>query len=295
MKDIKKAVIPVAGFGTRFLPFTKAMPKEMLPIIDKPTIQFIVEELVACGITDILLVTSSHANKRAIEDHFDQSIALEQMLTEKEKFIELKEINEISNLANIHYIRQKEIKGLGDAILCAESFIGDEPFAVILGDDIVVNDNEPVIGQLIKTYQKFNTSILGTQEVLIEDINKYGIVQLEKKKKDGKIIDIIEKPSLNIAPSNNAVLGRYILTPTIFKYLKVQKPGMGNEIQLTDAIKSLLNEEDVHICNFIGKRYDIGDKLGFIKAIIDFSLKDQNLSCDVYKYLEEIINDRNGE
>ncbi len=289
MKQVKKAVIPVAGFGTRFLPFTKAMPKEMLPIVDKPTIQYIVEEAVRSGIEDIIFVTASHSNKRAIEDHFDYSPTLENLLRKKNKLDFLDEVHDISDMANIHYIRQKEAKGLGHAICCAESFIGDEPFAVLLGDDVVVGDT-PAIKQLVDAYQQTGTSIMGVQEVEMSQVDKYGIVSLEKNDASiEKMTDFVEKPKKEEAPSNRAVLGRYILTPTIFKYLKTQSEGAGNEIQLTDAVKRMMVEEDVYACTFEGQRHDIGDKLGFLKATVDFALEREDVKDDFYKYLQERI------
>ncbi len=289
MKKITKAVIPVAGFGTRFLPFTKAMPKEMLPIIDKPTIQYIVEEAVKAGITDILFVTAAHSNKRSIEDHFDTNLELEMLLEKKGKEEFLKEIKELSSLANIQYIRQKEAKGLGDAILCSKTFVGSDSFAVLLGDDVVVGD-VPAIGQLIKAYETKESSIMGVQEVKKEDVNKYGIVSLDNCEGNlEKMNDFVEKPNANDAPSNKAVLGRYILTPTIFEYLETQKEGAGNEIQLTDAVKRMMEKEDVYAFAFEGKRYDIGDKLGFLKATVDFALQREGLKEDFRKFLETKI------
>ncbi len=284
-KKITKAVIPVAGFGTRFLPFTKAMPKEMLPIIDKPTIQYIIEEAVAAGIEDILIVTASHSNKRAIEDHFDASKTLETMLEEKEKFEFLEMVKNISQMANIHYIRQKEARGLGDAILCAKTFMGDEAFAILLGDDIVVSD-EPAIGQLVKAYEQTGSSQMGVQEVDCSQVNKYGVVACAGENDIEIMTDFVEKPALEEAPSNKAVLGRYILTPTIFKYLADQGIGAGNEVQLTDAVKRMMVEEDVYACTFDGQRYDIGDKLGFLKATVDFALERDDLKEDLEEYLK---------
>lgn len=286
MSTIKKAVIPVAGFGTRFLPFTKAMPKEMLPIIDKPTIQYIVEEAVASGITDLLFVTASHSNKRAIEDHFDSNLELETILERKEKHLFLEMIKDISSLANIQYVRQKEAKGLGHAIACAKTFIGQDDFAVLLGDDVVVSE-KPVTRQLIDAYDKTGTSIMGVQEVKDEDVNKYGIVKLAKKDSElEQMTDFVEKPELKDAPSNRAVLGRYILTNKIFKYLETQEIGAGNEIQLTDAVKRLMEEEKVYAYTFSGKRYDIGDKVGFLKATVDFALSRDELKDEFREFLK---------
>ncbi len=283
-RKITKAVIPVAGFGTRFLPFTKAMPKEMLPIIDKPTIQYIIEEAVSAGIEDILIVTASHSNKRAIEDHFDASKTLETMLEEKEKFEFLDMVKGISQMANIHYIRQKEARGLGDAILCAKTFMGDEPFAILLGDDVVVSD-EPAIGQLVKAYEETGCSQMGVQEVDQSQVNKYGIVDSAGIDAVEVMSDFVEKPNVEDAPTNKAVLGRYILTPTIFKYLADQTLGAGNEVQLTDAVKRMMAEEDVYACTFSGKRYDIGDKLGFLKATVDFALEREELKDEFAEFL----------
>ena len=285
MKKIKKAVIPVAGFGTRFLPFTKAMPKEMLPIIDKPTIQYIVEEAVKSGIEDILFVTASHSNKRAIEDHFDHSENLENLLKSKGKDEFVKMIEGISSMANIHYIRQKEAKGLGHAILCAKSFIGDEPFAVLLGDDVVIGDI-PATKQLISAYEQVGYSIMGVQEVQSQDVSKYGVVAIEESNSNlSKMNDFVEKPNINEAPSNKAVLGRYILTPLIFDYLQTQGKGSGNEIQLTDAVKRMMEKEPVYALSFSGSRYDIGDKMGFLKATVDFALERDELKDEFLEFL----------
>ncbi len=289
MKKITKAVIPVAGFGTRFLPFTKAMPKEMLPIIDKPTIQYIVEEAVAAGIEDILIVTASHSNKRAIEDHFDASKSLEQMLEEKEKFEFLEVVRNISHMANVHYIRQKEAKGLGDAILCAKTFMGDDPFAILLGDDVVVSDN-PAIGQLMAAYDQTGCSQMGVQEVEQSQVSKYGVVACPGQADVEVMTDFVEKPAIEDAPSNKAVLGRYVLTPNIFKYLESQERGAGNEVQLTDAVKRMMDEEDVYACTFNGLRYDIGDKLGFLKATVDFALEREDLKEE----FKEFLNSKNS-
>ncbi|WOO86401.1 UTP--glucose-1-phosphate uridylyltransferase GalU [Mollicutes bacterium LVI A0039] len=287
MKKVTKAVIPVAGFGTRFLPFTKAMPKEMLPIIDKPTIQYIIEEAVQAGITDILIITASHSNKRAIEDHFDSSKSLEQVLIEKQKTEEYELIKSISNMANIHYIRQKEAKGLGDAILCAKTFVGNDPFAVLLGDDIVVNET-PAIAQLVAGYEQTSCSQIGVQEVDSSEVNKYGIVDCAGESSVEPMTDFVEKPSVEQAPSNKAVLGRYILTPTIFDYLQDQERGVGNEVQLTDAVKRMMDVEDVYACTFAGRRFDIGDKLGFLKATVTFALEREDLRDEFTDFLNSI-------
>ncbi len=293
MKKVTKAVIPAAGFGTRFLPATKSQPKEMLPIIDKPTIQYIIEEAVASGITDILIITSPY--KKSIEDHFDKSFELEQLLLNANKTEEYEMIKSIADIANVHYVRQKEAKGLGHAILCAKAFVGDEPFAVLLGDDIVVNEvNEiPATKQLIMQYEKTNSSVVGVQEVKLEDVSKYGVVKPDNEKTNDKnlkkLIGMVEKPKPEEAPSRLAVLGRYILDPKIFPLLETQGKGKGNEIQLTDAIARLMEGEKVYSYNFSGKRYDVGDKFGFIQATIDFALNRDDLKEKVSNYLQEKI------
>jgi len=284
---VKKAIIPAAGFGTRFLPATKAMPKEMLPIVDKPTIEYIVEEAINSGIEDIIIVTGK--GKRAIEDHFDHSFELEQNLRLKSKYDLLNKVQKSSNMIDIHYIRQKEPKGLGHAVWCARKFIGNEPFAVLLGDDIV-RSTTPCLKQLIMQYERTQSSVIGVQQVKDEDVPKYGIV-------DGKEIEnrlfqinrLIEKPTLEKAPSNLAILGRYILNPTIFNILAEQKPGVGNEIQLTDAITTLNEFESVYAYDFIGKRYDVGEKLGFIKTTIDIALEKESLRTELLDYLMMVL------
>ncbi|MBD1382451.1 UTP--glucose-1-phosphate uridylyltransferase GalU [Metabacillus arenae] len=287
---IRKAIIPAAGLGTRFLPATKAQPKEMLPIVDKPTIQYIVEEAVQSGIEDIIVI--SGRGKRAIEDHFDKAYELEETLYKKEKFDRLQEIQEISNMVNIHYIRQKEPRGLGHAISCASSFIGNEPFAVLLGDDIVRSE-KPCLAQLIDVYDKYESSVVGVQQVAREDVSKYGIIApLNNKSLDNGVLSlasVVEKPSADEAPSDFAIMGRYILTPEIFSILKDLPPGSGNEIQLTDAIKLLNEIQTVLAYDFAGKRYDVGDKFGFIKATIDFALERDDLNSQVQSYLSELV------
>ena len=284
---VKKAVIPAAGLGTRFLPATKAQPKEMLPIVDKPTIQYIIEEAVASGIEEILIITGR--NKRAIEDHFDKSIELEMDLKSKKKDDLLEIVDDISNMADIYYIRQKEPKGLGHAIHCAKTFVGNEPFAVMLGDD-VVDAKVPCLKQLIDVYNEYNTTILGVQEVAKEDVNKYGIIA-HKHIEDRvyKVKDLVEKPSIEDAPSNIAILGRYIISPDIFNILEHTAPGAGGEIQLTDALKELLKNEAMYAYVFEGKRYDVGDKLGFLKATVEFALKRDDLKYDFAEYLYKLM------
>jgi UTP--glucose-1-phosphate uridylyltransferase len=287
---VKKAIIPAAGLGTRFLPATKAQPKEMLPIVDKPTIQYIVEEAIESGIEDIIIVTGR--GKRAIEDHFDKSYELEETLAVKEKFDILKEIQEISNLANIHYIRQKEPKGLGHAIACASSFIGNEPFAVMLGDDIVESDT-PCLKQLINVFNRYQSSVIGVQQVPDQDVSKYGIINPKSKEIEPKTLAIeslVEKPKLEDAPSNYAIMGRYVLHPEIFTILKNLPPGAGKEIQLTDAINQLNDSQAVLAYHFDGRRYDVGDKLGFVKATVDFALNREDLKADVQAYLKGITD-----
>ncbi|MDZ5471714.1 UTP--glucose-1-phosphate uridylyltransferase GalU [Bacillus sp. 31A1R] len=290
---IRKAIIPAAGLGTRFLPATKAQPKEMLPIVDKPTIQYIVEEAVQSGIEDIIII--SGRGKRAIEDHFDKSYELEETLAKKGKMDLLRKIEPISKLANIHYIRQKEPKGLGDAIYCARSFIGDEPFAVMLGDDIVQAET-PCMKQLITVYNECGGSIVGVQSVSDDQVSKYGIIEPELTITDQffTLKSIVEKPSLKDAPSNFAVMGRYILDPAIFSILENTPAGTGNEIQLTDAIQRLIGKQSVYSYIFEGNRYDVGDKLGFIKATIELSLKREDLREDLMQYIKNLIETEEG-
>ena len=287
MKKIKKAIIPAAGLGTRFLPATKAQPKEMLPIVDKPTLQYIIEEAIESGIEEILIVTGR--SKKSIEDHFDRSIELELELEKKGKTDMLKMVQDISNMVNIHYIRQKEPKGLGHAIYCAKSFIGDEPFAVLLGDDIV-DAKTPCLKQMIDCYNEYQTTILGVQEVPDSEVDKYGIINAKPIEENVyKIKDMIEKPNLNEAPSNIAILGRYILTPTIFKILETQQPGKGGEIQLTDALRTLVKSEALYAYIFEGKRYEVGDKLGFLEATVDYALKNPELKDKFIEIIKQKI------
>ncbi|MBB5174542.1 UTP--glucose-1-phosphate uridylyltransferase GalU [Texcoconibacillus texcoconensis] len=286
---VRKAIIPAAGLGTRFLPASKAQPKEMLPIVDKPTIQYIVEEAVEAGIEDIIIV--SGRGKRAIEDHFDKSYELEETLIKKDKWDILDEVQEITNMANIHYIRQKEPKGLGHAISVASRFIGDEPFAVLLGDDIV-SAEKPCLKQIIDTFERHHTSVVGVQPVPDEDVSKYGIVAPKAGQVEPGVIHVdglVEKPTQEDAPSNYAIMGRYVLRPEIFDILKLLPPGAGNEVQLTDAIKELNKKQAVLAYEFSGKRYDVGDKFGFVKATVDFALEREDLSRDVLEYLEQIL------
>lgn len=288
MNRVKKAVIPAAGLGTRFLPATKAQPKEMLPIVDTPTIQYIVEEAVASGIEDIIII--SGRNKRSIEDHFDKSYELEESLVKKEKYDLLQQIQGISNLANIHYIRQKEAKGLGDAIYCASHFIGNEPFAVLLGD-IIIKSAMPSLQQLIQVHKRYERSVVGVKQVPNDEVSKYGIIapnQTDSEENVFVIKDLVEKPSSTIAPSNLAIIGRYILTPGIFRAIEETPKGAGNEVQLTDAIKQLSDKEVIQACLVEGLLYDIGDKFGFVKATIDFALERSDLKEEVTDYIKKI-------
>ena len=280
---VRKAIIPAAGLGTRFLPATKAQPKEMLPIVDKPTIQYIIEEAVASGIEEILIITGR--NKKSIEDHFDKSVELEMELEKSGKQEMLEMVRGISDMVDIHYIRQKEPRGLGHAIHCAKSFVGNEPFAVMLGDD-VVESQVPCLKQLINCFNEYKTTILGVQTVEPENVNKYGIVDgLHIEDRVYKVKRLVEKPSVEEAPSNVAILGRYIITPQIFEILENTKPGKGNEIQLTDALEELIRHEAMYAYNFEGKRYDVGDKLGFLQATVEFALKREELRDSFIEYL----------
>ncbi|HBI93261.1 MAG TPA: UTP--glucose-1-phosphate uridylyltransferase [Terrisporobacter glycolicus] len=282
-KRVKKAIIPAAGLGTRFLPATKAQAKEMLPIVDKPTLQYIIEEAIASGIEEILIVTGR--NKKCIEDHFDRSVELELELEKKGKSAMLEMVQDISNMVNIHYIRQKEPKGLGHAVHCAKSFIGNEPFAVLLGDDIV-DAKTPCLKQMINAYDEYKTSILGVQQVDKDKVNKYGILDVKHiEDRVYKVKDMVEKPTIEEAPSNIAILGRYIITPAIFDILENQEPGKGGEIQLTDALQTLATKEAIYAYNFEGRRYDVGDKLGFLEATVDFALKRPELRDDFVDFL----------
>ncbi|CAB1251679.1 UTP--glucose-1-phosphate uridylyltransferase GalU [Clostridium sp. MT-14] len=284
--NVKKAIIPAAGLGTRFLPATKAQPKEMLPIVDKPTIQYIIEEAVASGIEEILIITGR--NKRAIEDHFDKSVELEKELDSKGKGDLLKMVQDISNMADIYYIRQKEPRGLGHAISCAKTFVGNQPFAVMLGDD-VVDSKVPCLKQLIACYDEYKTSIIGVQEVDKNEVYKYGIVKgMYIENKVYKVKDLIEKPKVEEAPSNIAILGRYIITPSIFEILDNTTPGKGGEIQLTDALRTLAQNEAMYAYAFEGRRYDVGDKLGFLQATVEYALKRDELKKPFMKYLLDL-------
>lgn len=289
MQKIRKAVIPAAGFGTRFLPETKAMPKEMLPIVDKPTIQYIVEEIKASGIDQILII-SGHA-KRAIEDHFDSSPELEQHLYESGKMDLLREVRKVASV-KIHYTRQQYMRGLWDAILCAKDFIDGEPFGIILGDDVVYNANgEPALRQLMDQYEKTGGTVIGCQVVKPEQVSSYGIVDGVKTDDPNllKVKDMIEKPSVEEAPSRFAALGRYVITPEVFDVLEQTKPGKGGEIQLTDALRVMAHNGSVYAYNFTGKRYDTGNKLGYLKATVEFALRRPDLGPQFRQYLKDLL------
>ncbi|GLB58989.1 UTP--glucose-1-phosphate uridylyltransferase GalU [Cytobacillus sp. NCCP-133] len=288
MKKVRKAIIPAAGLGTRFLPATKAMPKEMLPIVDKPTIQYIVEEAVASGIEDIIIVTGK--GKRAIEDHFDHSFELEENLMKKQKFDLLEKVKEPSKV-DIHYIRQKEPKGLGHAVWCARKFIGDEPFAVLLGDDIVQSDT-PCLRQLMDEYESTLSSVIGVQTVSAEETHRYGIIDpSDQSGRRYQVNHFVEKPKQGTAPSNLAIMGRYILTPEIFLFLEQHELGAGGEIQLTDAIQKLNQIQRVFAYDFEGVRYDVGEKFGFIKTTIEMALKDEGLRDELVRFMDERLSE----
>jgi UTP--glucose-1-phosphate uridylyltransferase len=290
MTRIKKAIIPAAGLGTRFLPATKAQPKEMLPIVDKPTIQYIVEEAVKSGIEDIIIVTGR--TKKAIEDHFDKSVELEMELEKKDSQELLQIARDVSQIANLYYIRQKEPKGLGHAVLTARTFIGNEPFAVLLGDDVITSE-VPALKQMMDIFEEKQSTILGVQTVPLSQVSQYGIIKGEKL--DDRLYtvkDMIEKPAIEKAPSNVAALGRYIITPAIFDLLENQEVGAGGEIQLTDALCKLAQIEPMYAYDFVGKRYDVGSKMGFLQATVEFALEREELKEEFMAYLQEIVNKR---
>lgn len=286
---VRKAVIPAAGLGTRFLPATKAQPKEMLPIVDKPTIQYIVEEAARSGIEDIIIITGR--TKKAIEDHFDRSIELEYELERTRKDEMLLTVREISDLANIHYIRQKEARGLGHAVYCASSFIGSEPFAVLLGDD-VIHSKTPALRQLIDLHEQTGASILGVQRVPEDQVSRYGIVRPDGEIKNGycKVKELVEKPTPKTAPSNIAIMGRYIIDPAIFPILRDTAPGAINEIQLTDGLNTLAKSHAIYACEFEGQRYDVGDKMGFLAATVEFALRRPELRDVFGEYLGRVVD-----
>ena len=287
-RRITKAVIPAAGLGTRFLPITKSQPKEMVPVVDKPTIQYVVEEAVASGIDDILIITGR--GKRAIEDHFDRSFELEAELKKKNDHALLAELETIAELADIHYIRQKVAAGLGHAVLCAKKHIGEHPFAVLLGDIITLSDS-PCTKDLIGIYEKYGASVIAVEPVPLEEVRRYGVIKGEQVD-DGlyRIVDLVEKPSPEQAPSNLAVLGRYVLTPAIFDCLEQTKPGLGGEIQLTDALRLLLEREEIYALEATGPRYDIGNKLSWIKATVELALMNEEIGEELRSYLHELLD-----
>jgi UTP--glucose-1-phosphate uridylyltransferase len=292
---VKKAIIPAAGWGTRFLPATKAQPKEMLPIVDKPSIQYIVEEAVASGIEDIIIVTGK--NKRAIEDHFDRSVELEAVLREKGDLELIRLVEDISNMVDIHYVRQKEARGLGHAVYCARAFVGKEPFAVLLGDDLIEAER-PCLRQLLDVYDECQGTVLAVQQVPLPDVQKYGIIDPatppESSGQAGqactiRVRDLVEKPAVEDAPSRYAVIGRYVITPEIFDILACTAPGASGEIQLTDALRELARMQPIHACLFAGTRYDVGDKLGFLQATVHFALERPELAASFASYLLDVV------
>ena len=283
---VKKAIIPAAGLGTRFLPATKAQPKEMLPIVDKPTIQYIVEEAVKSGISEIIIVTGR--SKRSIEDHFDRSVELEMELESKQKEEMLRIVRGIAAMANIYYVRQQTPRGLGHAVLTAREFIGNEPFAVLLGDDIVISQR-PVLGQMIEVFDKYEGTVLGVQKVSEDVVSKYGIIDGERiSERVYRVKDMVEKPEKEAAPSNIAVLGRYIITPEIFDLLATQDEGAGGEIQLTDALRRLGDKKPLYAYEFKGHRYDVGSRMGFLQANIECALREESLKNQVKDYLSRL-------
>lgn len=285
--NVKKAVIPAAGMGTRFLPATKAQPKEMLPIVDKPAIQYVVEEAVRAGITEILIITGR--GKRSIEDHFDRSVELEHFLETKGKFDELKEVREISDMATIHYIRQKEALGLGHAVATAEGYVGREPFAVLLGDDIMAETN-PLLQEMLRVHERYGRSVIAVQEVARDDINLYGAIQPEFVEENlARVVTIVEKPDPDEAPSNLAAIGRYVLTPEIFDTLRETEPGRGGEIQLTDAINLLAQEQAVYAYTFENGRFDVGNKLDYLRATIELAIDREDLGEGLRAYLADLV------
>ena len=283
---VRKAVFPAAGLGTRFLPATKASPKEMLPLVDKPLIQYVVEEAVASGIESVIIVTGR--GKASIEDHFDVSFELEKMLEERGKLEELKAMRAISEMARVSYVRQQEALGLGHAVLQARDLVGDEPFAVMLSDDIIDSET-PALRQLLDVYEKYDAPVLATFEVAGEAISRFGVIDVDEVE-DGvyRIKDMVEKPAINDAPSNLAIIGRYVLTPDIFDEIEKTTPGAIGEIQITDAMRSLLRKRPFYAVRFKGTRYDAGDKLGFLIATVEFALKHEDLAPEFREYLQSL-------
>ena len=287
MKKVRKAVFPVAGLGTRFLPATKAQPKEMLPLVDKPTIQYVVEEAVASGLTELVLVTGR--NKRAIEDHFDAAFELEYYLADRGKTEELAQIKTLSELASVSYVRQKEPLGLGHAILCAGPLVGDEPFAVFLGDDITGGASTPCMRQLLDVFDKHEGAVIAVERVPRERIPQYGVIAGRQiAGRVWEITDLVEKPRVEEAPSDLAIIGRYVLTPEVFGILAETRPDRRGEIQLTDALRTLRRTSPMYAVEFEGKRYDTGNKLGFLKATVEFALSRPDLADEFRAYLKSL-------
>ncbi|MBN2524023.1 MAG: UTP--glucose-1-phosphate uridylyltransferase GalU [Bacteroidales bacterium] len=284
---IKKAVIPAAGFGTRFLPITKSQPKEMIPIVDTPTIQYVIEEAVKSGITDILMIIGK--GKRAIEEHFDRSFELENMLIEKKQTKALEEIRKITRIANIHFVWQKEMNGLGDAIRYAKYHVGKEPFAVLLGDTVIDGKGKPITRQLMDVFGRYNSSVVALEKVDRSNVSRYGVIDGSPLEKNVLIAnDFVEKPSPDNTPSTLAIASRYIFTPEIFNYLDKTEPGINNEIQLTDAMRMMVKHHAMYGLQFEGKRYDIGNKLDFLKTNIEFGLKHKEIGKELKEYLKEL-------
>jgi UTP--glucose-1-phosphate uridylyltransferase len=288
MSAVRKAVIPAAGLGTRFLPATKAQPKEMLPLLDKPAIQYVVEEAVHAGLTDILIITGR--GKRPIEDHFDRSIELEHFLESKGKFEELKQVREITDMASIHYIRQRDPLGLGHAVSVAEDHVGGEPFAVLLGDDIMAESN-PLLSEMLRVHERYGRSVLAAMEVSREEIRLYGCIEPEFVEDDrlARVLSVVEKPEPENAPSNLAAIGRYVLTPEIFDALRDLEPGVGGEIQLTDAINALAQQQAVYAYVFEGGRFDVGNKLDYMKAMIELAIDREDVGKDLKRWLADLV------
>lgn len=285
---VRKAIIPAAGLGTRFLPITKSVPKEMLPIIDKPTIQYIIEEALASGIEEILIVTGR--GKSAIENHFDYSPELESELARKGETALLSLSLASSELVQLHFVRQKSPKGLGHAVYCAKAFVGDEPFAILLGDDVVYSEDRPCLKQLIDVYERTGASVLGVQSVPQSEVSKYGIVSGKKFDERTYLVDgLVEKPKIEEAPTNVAILGRYVVTPRVFEFLENAEPGAKGEIQLTDALLKLSKVEDMYAYDFEGKRYDVGKKIGFLEATVEYALRRDDLAGEFLQYLKELV------
>ena len=288
MSAVRKAVIPAAGLGTRFLPATKAQPKEMLPLLDKPAIQYVVEEAVHAGLTDILIITGR--GKRPIEDHFDRSIELEHFLESKGKFEELKQVREITDMAAIHYIRQRDPLGLGHAVSVAEDHVGGEPFAVLLGDDIMAESN-PLLSEMLRVHERYGRSVLAAMEVSREEIRLYGCIEPEFVEDDrlARVLSVVEKPEPENAPSNLAAIGRYVLTPEIFDALRNLEPGVGGEIQLTDAINALAQQQAVYAYVFEGGRFDVGNKLDYMKAMIELAIDREDVGKELKRWLADLV------